>query len=148
MNLGGSVRGSAPVAVGIDLVAIADVTTSLADHGMRYAARVYTDREIRECRRGADLVAARLAARFAAKEATLKALRHRAAFSWRDLELVGGRMVLAGPVADTARRARIAWVDVAVGQAGGYASAVAIARPADRPRRRLNPASRSRSAAG
>jgi holo-[acyl-carrier protein] synthase len=56
--------------VGIDLVAVEEVREALARHGGRYLERVYTPTELREC--GTD--ERRLAARFAAKEATMKAL--------------------------------------------------------------------------
>jgi holo-[acyl-carrier protein] synthase len=64
-----------PIRVGIDLVAADAVQESLrAAHGERYLERVYTDREIDDCRTAAGIDPERLAARFAAKEATLKVL--------------------------------------------------------------------------
>lgn len=61
--------------VGIDLVAADAVQASLeADHGSRYLERVYTADEIADCRTASGIDAERLAARFAAKEATLKVL--------------------------------------------------------------------------
>lgn len=59
-----------PLQVGIDLVAADDVRNSIDAHGRRYLERVYTKTELREC--GSD--PALLAARFAAKEALMKAL--------------------------------------------------------------------------
>ncbi len=64
--------GLPPAAVGCDLVALAEVAESLDTFGDRYLARVFTDREVAACA-GVDRVA-RLAARFAAKEAVIKAL--------------------------------------------------------------------------
>jgi holo-[acyl-carrier protein] synthase len=58
------------LAVGIDLVRVEEVRRSLAAHGERYLERVYTEIERRECRSDPR----RLAACFAAKEATAKAL--------------------------------------------------------------------------
>lgn len=64
-----------PTRVGIDLVATDSVEQSLqASHGERYLERVYTDPEIEDCRTAAGIDPERLAARFAAKEATLKVL--------------------------------------------------------------------------
>jgi holo-[acyl-carrier protein] synthase len=56
--------------VGIDLVRIDEVRASLTAHGKRYLDRIYTEAEQRDC--GSD--PHRLAAHFAAKEATAKAL--------------------------------------------------------------------------
>lgn len=59
-----------PLRVGIDLVRVDEVRASLAAHGERYLERTYTEVERREC----DSDPGSLAARFAAKEATVKAL--------------------------------------------------------------------------
>jgi holo-[acyl-carrier protein] synthase len=59
-----------PLRVGIDLVQIEDIRESIAAYGERYLERTYTDEERRDC--GGD--PSHLAARFAAKEAALKAL--------------------------------------------------------------------------
>ncbi len=64
-----------PLRVGIDTVEVAAVEAAIAAHGDRYLERVYTPREVADCNGDAE----RLAARFAAKEATFKALR---AGSW------------------------------------------------------------------
>jgi holo-[acyl-carrier protein] synthase len=58
------------VAVGIDLVRVDEVRASLAAHGERYLKRIYTEDE----RRDFGLDPRALAACFAAKEATAKAL--------------------------------------------------------------------------
>jgi holo-[acyl-carrier protein] synthase len=62
--------------VGIDLVAVAAVGDSLRGaHREHYLRRVYTDREVDACRGPSGRVEPeRLAARFAAKEAAIKAL--------------------------------------------------------------------------
>jgi holo-[acyl-carrier protein] synthase len=62
-----------PIRIGVDLARIEDVAASLGRYGLRYARKVYTDAEIAETEGGAQ--AASLAARFAAKEATIKALQ-------------------------------------------------------------------------
>jgi holo-[acyl-carrier protein] synthase len=62
--------------VGLDLVAVSTVVESLdGAHRERYLERVYTPREVDDCRGSSgDLIPERLAARFAAKEAAIKAL--------------------------------------------------------------------------
>jgi phosphopantetheine--protein transferase-like protein len=63
-----------PTVAGIDLVAYEDVRTSIRAHGDRWARRICTASELADCRVGSELSTARLAARFAAKEATLKVI--------------------------------------------------------------------------
>lgn len=62
--------------VGIDLVAVATVAESLRGaHREHYLERIYTGREVDDCRGPSGRVEPeRLAARFAAKEAAIKAL--------------------------------------------------------------------------
>jgi holo-[acyl-carrier protein] synthase len=70
ITLPGEVDGHR-VRVGCDVVAIEDVQDSLAAFGDRYLRKVFTAREINACQ-GPNRVH-RLAARFAAKEAVIKA---------------------------------------------------------------------------
>ncbi len=73
--------------VGIDLVAVDQIQETMARHGDRFLERVYTPAE----RAASGGNASRLAARFAAKEATMKALgRTDEALGWRSIEVVGG----------------------------------------------------------
>jgi holo-[acyl-carrier protein] synthase len=62
--------------VGLDLVEVSTVAESLrGDHRERYLERVYTAREVEDCKGPSGRVdPERLAARFAAKEAAIKAL--------------------------------------------------------------------------
>ena len=77
-----------PVEVGIDIIEIERVGRVLAKHGQRFLTRVYTERE-RE--RYAERVQ-ELAARFAAKEATMKALGTGIrGVRWRDIEVLPNR---------------------------------------------------------
>jgi holo-[acyl-carrier protein] synthase len=62
------------VGVGIDLTHVSEVRDSIRIFGDRYLYRVFTERELADCRTSSDPVP-RLAARFAAKEAAVKALR-------------------------------------------------------------------------
>jgi holo-[acyl-carrier protein] synthase len=65
-----------PLSVGIDLVAVATVAESLrGPHREHYLERIYTEREVEDCRGPSGRVEPEhLAARFAAKEAAIKAL--------------------------------------------------------------------------
>jgi holo-[acyl-carrier protein] synthase len=61
------------VAVGVDLTSVCQIRHSLRDFGDRFLHRVFTPTEIADCSASVD-PAPHLAARFAAKEATIKAL--------------------------------------------------------------------------
>jgi holo-[acyl-carrier protein] synthase len=75
-------------AVGIDIIEIDRVADVLARHGDRFLQRVYTDDEIRHCRGRVS----ELAARFAAKEAVMKALGTGVrGVGWRDIEVLPNR---------------------------------------------------------
>jgi holo-[acyl-carrier protein] synthase len=86
---------SAAVRVGVDLVVVADVARSLEHFGHRYLHRVFTPHEIACCRTGDRSGQSEngyslesLAARFAAKEATVKVLRPEGARpEWRSIEV-------------------------------------------------------------
>ena len=76
------------VRVGTDLVPVGEVARSVARFGDRYVGRVYTRHEIACCQGPPSVVAAGLAARFAAKEAAIKVLRpadHQP--DWRSIEV-------------------------------------------------------------
>lgn len=81
---------------GVDIVSIPRIRRLLDEHGDRFLARVFTRAEQQYCldRGGAQgwkgrTVAAHLAARFAAKEAVLKALGTglRDGIAWTDIEI-------------------------------------------------------------
>lgn len=118
-----------PFQVGIDLVGTDEVRESLAAHGERYLKRIYTDVEQQECRSNPR----RLAARFAAKEATMKALgRYDEPLPWRSISVVhdsAGRPVieLSGPAADLAERRGVRRLDLSLTDGGSLATAVVLA---------------------
>jgi holo-[acyl-carrier protein] synthase len=103
------------IAHGIDLVDISRIETMLSEHGRRFVERCFTDGEQRYADAGRRLRAHRYAARFACKEAVLKALGTgwRDGIAWRDIEVTRQpsgrpRLVLAGRCAQLAREQRIA----------------------------------------
>jgi holo-[acyl-carrier protein] synthase len=79
------------VSVGVDLVRVADVAESIAAFGQRYLDRVYTPAEVAYSLAdggSSDAPARHLAARFAAKEATAKALQSGdEPLDWRQIEV-------------------------------------------------------------
>jgi len=75
-------------AVGIDAIEIERVRRVLARHPERFLRRVYTREEVAFCRGRI----AELAARFAAKEAVMKALGTGArGLAWREIEILPNR---------------------------------------------------------
>ncbi len=74
--------------VGIDLVSVSRIAESLATFGDRFLRRIFTDGEIAYARKAPALTNERLAARFAAKEAALKALGLAdRGVGWREIEV-------------------------------------------------------------
>lgn len=127
------------VRVGIDLVAVDGVRESLDARAERYLSRVYTEREVADCTGPHGLQPERLAARFAAKEATRKVLRSGEGFAWTSIELLREpsgwpRLELSGRAAELAEAAGIAGLEVSLTHEAGFASAVVIAEipPSDR----------------
>lgn len=99
---------------GIDITPVDRIARMLAEHGERFTHRVYTDGERAECA-GERRSAERLAARFAAKEAALKALGTglRGGIAWTDISVVtlpSGQPTLrvAGRAAEVAKELGIA----------------------------------------
>jgi holo-[acyl-carrier protein] synthase len=118
-----------PINVGIDLVEVDEVVDSIRTHGARYLNRIYTELERRDC--GAD--PRRLAARFAAKEATMKALgRGAEALSWQSIEVrsdAGGRLSvkLSGEAAELARRRKVTNLAISIDNRRSGAAALVLA---------------------
>ncbi len=125
--VGGIVLGA-----GVDIVEVERVVAALGRHGERFLERLFRTGE-QEPGRGGRTWVQRLAGRFAAKEAVLKALgtglrRCR----WRDVEVVrapSGRPAvrLHGPLNRTAAELGVAEVWVSISHGRRYAVAVAVA---------------------
>src|SRR6266571_2440101 len=77
------------VGTGIDIAEVPRIAESIARFGERFLRRIFTEEEIRYCESKANRIE-RYAARFAAKEAGMKALgtgwSH--GVRWRDIEVV------------------------------------------------------------
>lgn len=114
--------------VGIDLIEIADVRASLQRFGDRYLARIFSPSEAREC--GSDPV--RLAERFAAKEAAVKALGH----TDEDLDLrtievstaagAPASILLSGAAAHAAERCGMAQMTLSMAHNADHATAIVV----------------------
>ena len=78
------------IGLGLDVTEISRITYMLERYGERFKQRIYTTGEIAYCERRRKSFASSYAARFAAKEAAMKALgtgRSRGVL-WRDIEVV------------------------------------------------------------
>jgi holo-[acyl-carrier protein] synthase len=98
------------VGTGIDIAEVPRIRAAIERHGQRFLNRIFTEGEIQYCESKANRVE-RYAARFAAKEAGMKAIgtgwNH--GVRWRDIEVArkpGGRpsLVLHGKAAEFAAR--------------------------------------------
>jgi holo-[acyl-carrier protein] synthase len=122
-----------PLRVGTDLVFIDTVRESIESHGEHYLERVYTQRELSDCRTAEGIDAERLAARFAAKEATLKVLRPRdEGIPWNSIEVCRDpfgwvELELTGPAAALATEAGVTELSLSIAHEGDFASAVVVA---------------------
>lgn len=120
----------AVLGLGMDLCSVERMARVLAGpHGARFRERVYTSAEVSTCEGRADSAAA-YAARFAAKEALVKALGAPPGVRWRDMEVVKAAngapgFVLTG-VAGREVAARRARVLLALTHDAGVAAATVV----------------------
>ncbi len=121
------------MSVGIDLVQVSRVAASLAQFGERFLRRVFTDGEIAYATASPALTAERLAARFAAKEATIKALGlAERGIGWRQIEVTRAALRHVSAVAprrarDAAAEAGVVELAVSLSHEGDYATAIVLA---------------------
>jgi holo-[acyl-carrier protein] synthase len=118
--------------IGTDLAEVHRIRQSVERYGDRFLGRVYTAREVAYAMSKKNY-AERLAGRFAAKEAGMKALGTgwRRGITWKDFEVVnepGGRptLSLSGVAADIARRMGVERVSLSITHTSALAMAVVI----------------------
>ena len=118
--------------IGTDLVEIARMEESLRKFGGRFEQRVFSDAEAAYCR-SMPRAAQHYAARFAAKEAFLKALGtgQRLGIAWTEVEVIrapDGRpsIVLAGRARETAEQFGVGDIHVSMSHTNGHALAVVV----------------------
>jgi holo-[acyl-carrier protein] synthase len=124
--------------IGTDIIECLRIGRMIEQHGELFLTRIYTPSEIRHCqarRRTTEL----FAARWAAKEAVLKALGTgwKRGLSWTDIEIRSARgntaVVLCGAVKDLAEKRNVADLLLSLAHCRAYATAcvVALRRPAN-----------------
>jgi holo-[acyl-carrier protein] synthase len=120
------------VGTGIDIAEVPRIEASIARFGDRFLQRIFTEAEIRYCESKANQVE-RYAARFAAKEAAMKAIgtgwNH--GVTWRDVEVCrqpGGRPNIAfhGKAAEFAAKLGAVHVALSLSHTKEYAIAQVI----------------------
>ena len=120
------------VGTGVDLCEVGRLKDAMERYGDRFKHRVFTDREIAYSERKANLYE-RYAARFAAKEAGMKALGTgwRGGIGWRDFEVTNlstGRPTLAfhGIAGDIAKKLGVRNVALSLTHTRDQAMAIVI----------------------
>jgi holo-[acyl-carrier protein] synthase len=120
------------VGVGTDIVEVRRLASLMDDGGERFAQRWFTHDEIAYCMAKAQ-PALHLAARLAAKEAVVKALRSPwdGPVPWRDIEVVVGsegvpRVRLSGHVASVVARLGVPEISISLSHTQEYATATAV----------------------
>ena len=123
----GAIMGS--YAVGIDIVELERVAAALERHGQRFIDRVYTPIEAAICRGRPR----EFAARFAAKEAVMKALGTGArGVAWREIEVLLNRrgkplVYLHGRAQERAKEIDLDGLDLSMSHSRQYAIAFVVA---------------------
>jgi len=120
------------VGTGIDITEVPRMAEALARFGERFLRRVFTEEEIRYCESKANRIE-RFSARFAAKEAAMKALGTgwSRGIRWRDIEVFrqqGARPTIRfhGKAADHAARMNIKTVSLSLSHTSEQAIASVI----------------------
>ena len=124
---------TARLRVGLDVVEVSRVRDSLQQFGQRYLDRLFTEDEVRYAIQGHGQSAERLAARFAAKEAAIKAFSlSEVGVAWRDIEVRkqpdgACHLVLHGKAAAQAAHLGVTDIALSLSHDGDYAGAVVTA---------------------
>jgi holo-[acyl-carrier protein] synthase len=120
-------------AAGVDIIEIERVEKVLAKYGQRFLQRVYTPLEAAFCRGRVS----ELAARFAAKEAVMKALGTGArGVAWREIEVLPNHrgkplVYLHGRARKRAERIGLEEIDISMSHSRELAVAFVVARSRD-----------------
>ncbi len=128
--LSGFQAGQTELKVGMDLVRIERIQTSLARFGERFQRRIYTREEWAYAQASPHLMLERLAARFAAKEAAFKALGLPGlGASWQDMEVVrqddgAVALRLSGRAQVVAAQNGVLQTALSISHDGAYAAAI------------------------
>ncbi|WP_167772953.1 holo-ACP synthase [Ramlibacter humi] len=133
LSFGLSETGPRASRIGIDLVHVPRIQESLREFGERFQSKLFTDAEVAYANESPAHRNERFAARFAAKEAAIKALSlSEAGVDWKDIEVVrrddgSCELALQGKAREAADALRIHRVLVCLSHDGEYAAAMVAA---------------------
>jgi len=119
--------------LGIDITQISAIAASIANFGDRFMQRLFSRDEVAYATQVPALTAQRLAARFAAKEAAIKAFGlSEAGIGWRDIEVTRAAdgacaLALHRRAATIAAQSGCTQISVSLSHEGDYATAVVAA---------------------
>ena len=119
---------TAVLVVGVDIIEIRRIGQAVARWGKRFLHRIFTPQEVGYARSRAP----QLAARFAAKEAVMKALgTGRRGVSWKEIEVVRARgqapaVRLTGRALERARQMGLRRLSLSLSHSGEYAVAFVV----------------------
>lgn len=117
------------LSTGVDLIEIARIEEVVARHGKHYLERIYTPAELEYCGKRAES----LAGRFAAKEATVKALGCGIGdVSWKEIEVLGDErnapvLALHGEAAAKAKELGLTTWSVSISHSQSHVVALVVA---------------------
>jgi holo-[acyl-carrier protein] synthase len=116
--------------IGVDICSIERIERILGRHGDIFVQRVFTDGERKRAGHGL-VMAERFSARFAAKEATIKALGGPAGIAWKEMEVVTDEngapsLVLTGKADEVARKIGVTRNFLSLSHSAGVAVAMVV----------------------
>ncbi|MBZ5553121.1 MAG: holo-ACP synthase [Acidobacteriia bacterium] len=121
------------IGIGIDLIELNRVRSSLKRHGNRFKQRLFTEGEIEYCEAKGSNAFRHYAARFSAKEAVMKALGlgWQKGISWKEIEVYRSetgqpQIRLAGSTARTALKLKSKRILLSLTHSEHYAAAFVI----------------------
>ena len=123
-----------PLLLGLDIAEVSRIEEMIASHAERFLEKCFTDRERAYCETNGKRRAEHYAARFAAKEAALKALGTgwSGGIGWTEIEVVrppdgAPSIVLTGEAAQVAESLGVEGWRLSLSHAGGLAIASVVA---------------------
>jgi len=120
------------IGTGTEIIECVRIAKMIEAHGEQFLERVYTANEIEYCLQAANATQ-HFAKRWAAKEATMKAMRCRnQGVRWNDIEIInspvdGPRIILGGAAASWADKIGIGMLHVSLGACRTHATAYVLA---------------------
>ena len=117
--------------MGIDICPISRIEDVIDRQGELFTKRVFTQKERTHATKGKKVTGERLAARWAAKEAAIKALGAPHGLRWHDMEVANSpdgapSLILRGAAKEHADRIGVEHVHISLSHAGGVSVAVVI----------------------